>query len=65
MGIFTLFKRLLTNEEMPVQKLIMEKCLLHLTYGNNHNGVILIPCMVFFLFLFLLGFIDHKFYKFV
>lgn len=46
--ILTLFKRLLTDEEMPMQKVIMEKCLLHLTYGNNHNGVILIPCMVFF-----------------
>jgi hypothetical protein len=63
--ILTLFKRLLTNEEMPMQKVIMEKCLLYLTYGNNHDGVILILCMVFFLFLFFLGFIDHKLYKFV
>jgi hypothetical protein len=48
-----------------MQKVIMEKCLLYLTYGNNHDGVILILCMVFFLFLFFLGFIDHKLYKFV
>jgi hypothetical protein len=38
------------------------KMSLHLTYGNNHDGVILILCMFFVLFL---GFIDHKLYKFV
>jgi hypothetical protein len=28
----------------------MEKCFLHLTYGNKHDGVVSISCMVFKLF---------------
>jgi hypothetical protein len=30
-----------------MQKVKMEKCLLHLTCENNHDEVVLILCMVF------------------
>jgi hypothetical protein len=32
---------------MSIQKVIMEKCFLHLTYGNKHDGFVSISCMVF------------------
>jgi hypothetical protein len=64
-NMLTLFNRLLTKEHISIQKVIMAKCYLHLTSENNHDGIILILCMIFnYLFSFFC-FIDHKFYKFV
>jgi hypothetical protein len=45
-NMLTLFNRLLTKEQMSMQKVIMEKILLHLTCANNNDRVILILCMV-------------------
>jgi len=53
-NIMTLFKRLLTKEPMSMQKVKMKKCLLHIEYGNNDDGVVSTVCMVFNLFLFFL-----------
>ncbi len=39
-------KGLLTNEQMSMQKVRTEKCLLHLTCKNNHDGVFSILCML-------------------
>jgi hypothetical protein len=65
-NILTLVKRLLTKKQMSMQKVTMEKCLLHLTCGNNYDGLTSRLCMVFnFLFISFLGFINHKIYKFV
>jgi hypothetical protein len=41
-----LVKRLLTKEQMPMQKVRMENCILHLTCENNHDGVVSILCMI-------------------
>jgi hypothetical protein len=46
-GYVDMLKGLLTNEQMLMQKLKMEKCLLHLACKNSHNGVFSIFCMVF------------------
>ncbi len=45
-NILTLFKGLSTNEQMSIQKVKMEKWLLHFTCGNNHDGVVSILCMM-------------------
>jgi len=45
--ILTLFKGLSTNEQMSMQKVKMEKWLLHFTCRNNHDGVVSILCMMF------------------
>jgi hypothetical protein len=44
--MLTLFKRLITKNCMSMQKVRMENYFLHLTCGNNHDGVCLIWCMV-------------------
>jgi hypothetical protein len=65
MNKLTLFKRLLTKENLLMQKTRMKKCLLHLVCENNHDGVISIfmhgiqPHIYLFI-----CFIDHKLYKF-
>jgi hypothetical protein len=61
-NILTFVKKLLTKKQMSMQKMIMEKCLLHLTCGNNYDGFTSGLCMVFnFLYTSFLGFINHKF----
>jgi hypothetical protein len=48
--MLTLFKGLLTNEQISIQKVRMGKKKLHLACGNNHDGVVSILCMVLNLF---------------
>jgi hypothetical protein len=48
--MLTLFKGLLTKEQMSIQKVRMEKKKLHLACGNNHDGLVSILCMVLNLF---------------
>jgi hypothetical protein len=48
--MLTLFKGLLTNEEMSIQKVRMKKIKIHLACGNNHDEVVSILCMVLNLF---------------
>jgi hypothetical protein len=51
-----LFKRLLTKEQMSMQKVRMENFLLHLTCENNHDGIVSILCTILNL-LFILFFV--------
>jgi len=54
-NMLTLFKRLLIEDQMSMQKMKMEKCLLHLACENNHDKIISILCIVpNFLFIYLL-----------
>ncbi len=46
MDMLTLLKRLLTNKQMSMQNVRMEKCLLHLACGNNYEGIMLIVCII-------------------
>jgi hypothetical protein len=65
--MLTLFKGLLTKEQMSIQKVRMKKKKkLHLACGNNHDGVVSILCMMLNLFLyFFFCFIDLKLYQLV
>ncbi len=47
MNMLKLFIRLLTKEHISIKKVRMEKCYLHLTCENNHDGINLILCMIF------------------
>jgi hypothetical protein len=49
-NILTLFKRLLTMEQMSMQKVKMKKSLLNVECGNNNDGVVSRVCMVLNLF---------------
>jgi hypothetical protein len=62
--LLTLFKRLLTKEQMSMQK-VNGKIHLHLTCGNSHDGIISILFMVLNLFIIIICFINHKLYTFV
>jgi hypothetical protein len=44
--MITLFKKLLTQNCMSMQKVRLEKYFSHLACGNNHDGVYLMLCMV-------------------
>jgi hypothetical protein len=64
-NMLTLFNRLLTKEHISIQKVGMEICYLHLACENNHDGIILILCMIFNHLFIYFCFINHKLYKFV
>jgi len=50
-NMLTLFQKILTKEQMSMQKVRMEKCIFHFACENNHDWVVSILCMVFnFLF---------------
>jgi hypothetical protein len=57
-------KRLLTKEQMSMQKVRIKKCFLHLTCETNYHGVVLILCMLFNLCFTFFCFINHKLYNF-
>jgi hypothetical protein len=49
--MLTLFQKLLTKEQMSMQKVRIEKCIFHFAFENNHDRVVSRLCMVFnFLF---------------
>jgi hypothetical protein len=50
--MLTLFKRLLTKEQMSMLKVKMENYMLYLTCENNHDGIVSILCMVFYFLFF-------------
>jgi hypothetical protein len=50
-NMLTSFQKLLTKEQISMQKVRMEKCISHFACENNHDRVVSILCMVFnFLF---------------
>ncbi len=57
--MLTLFKILLTKEQMLMQKVRIKKWFLHLTFGKNHDGVISILYMIFNIF-FYFFFLFHR-----